>query len=83
MTNKFLNVDFKFFQIRIWKRNESFPFTGYGFCIRIFGYGFMITNSLILFSERNGYVKFYRLPFGYRLKFLKRTKRDRQDKSGE
>lgn len=40
------------------------------FWIRFLGYGIHITNSRALFSERNGMIKSYKLPFGYRLKFL-------------
>jgi len=38
------------------------------------GNGFSINRSQLLFSERYGYTKIYKLPFGWKFKFLKRRK---------
>jgi len=46
------------------------------FWIRIFGVGFAvkdINKHPLIFSERNGYTKIYRLFYPYYLKFLKRS----------
>lgn len=34
------------------------------------GWGVMLKRTPLRFSERNGYVKYYRMPFGWRLVFL-------------
>lgn len=39
---------------------------------RPFGRGVAVTNGPLLFSERYGYAKFLRLPFGWRAKLLKK-----------
>ena len=39
------------------------------------GYGLAIKKTPILFSERYGYVKYWRLPFGWRLVILKPRKK--------
>lgn len=48
------------------------PREGSGFWFRIYGYGLHFTNEPKLFSERNGHRKFLPLPFGWRMKLLKR-----------
>jgi hypothetical protein len=46
---------------------------GSGFWFRIFwGYGLHFTNGRKLFSERNGYEKRLHLPFGWRVKIIKK-----------
>lgn len=35
------------------------------------GYGLSLKRTSMLFSERNGYDKYLKLPFGWRLKLLK------------
>ncbi len=45
------------------------------FALRLFGWGVQLKNTKPLFSERNGYVKTYWLPFGWRSRFLKRVKK--------
>lgn len=42
-----------------------------GFWFRLFGYGLSINNSRLTFSQRNGYTKYARLPFGYKAVWLK------------
>ena len=59
-----------FFSYAYWKKDN--PFSGSGFWFRILGYGLHFTDAPPLFSERNGYTKKIKLPFGFRMGFLKR-----------
>lgn len=70
----FDKVKYPFFCWAKWKENESNPATrvGTGFWFRIFGYGLHFTNGRLNFSERNGFQKPLKLPFGWRVKTLKR-----------
>lgn len=61
-----------FFQCAFWKRKKKNDFSGSGFWFRILGYGLHFTNGVLAYSERNGFKKFLKLPFGFRCKFLKR-----------
>lgn len=66
-----LSREFPFFCCAAWK-GEKGKNTGSGLWFRIFwGYGLSITNGCKRFSERNGYEKRFRLPFGYRAKVIK------------
>jgi len=63
---------FPFFCCAGWKRQQPKDFSGSGFWFRIFwGYGLHFTNGMKLFSERNGYEKRLKLPFGWRVKIIK------------
>lgn len=59
-----MGFNLKFIQMESWNNSSK------GFWIRFFGYGIHVTNSRLNFSERNNFVKFYKLPFGYRLIFF-------------
>lgn len=61
------------FEYAYWKRDDEFSaITGTGFWFRILGWGLWFCNSPLSFSERNGYIKVRKLPFGWRWGFLKR-----------
>lgn len=45
---------------------------GSGFWFRFLGYGLHFTNGRMLFSERNGLEKRLHLPFGWRVKIIKK-----------
>lgn len=65
---------FPFFCCAGWIDKKQFEGmrTGSGFWFRIFwGYGLHFTNGMKLFSERNGFEKRLKLPFGWRVKFIK------------
>ncbi len=64
-----MEINLGWFQFASWKQGG---YIGAGFWIRIFGRGFHASNGSLNFSERNGYTKFLRLPFGWRIKGLKR-----------
>lgn len=68
-----MHLNWRFIQFASWKRDGD-SFIGSGFWIRIFGREFHVTNGSLYFSERNGYKKFIKLPFGYRLCFFKDKK---------
>lgn len=53
-------------------KEVGFSGCGYGLWFRIYGYGIHFTNEPKLFSERNGYKKSLPLPFGWRIKLLKK-----------
>lgn len=55
-----------------WRRSKSEFMDGTGFWVRFFGWGLWFSNGPLSFSERNGYKKFVKLPFGWRMGFLKR-----------
>lgn len=42
------------------------------FWLRINGVGFVIRRDALMFSERYGYTKYLRLPFGWRANWLRR-----------
>ncbi len=65
-----MDFHFWFIDFHAWKKRKIFGTGGAGFWIRLFGRGFRVTNSDMLFSERNGYKKYIKLPFGYRLTFF-------------
>lgn len=67
-----MKIDLGFFQLQSWKREHEGDPWGSGVCVRFFGIGFAVTNSTLSFSERSGYRKFYSLPFGYRIRKIKR-----------
>jgi hypothetical protein len=69
-----MNINLGFLQFASWKRDNPDFYTGSGFWFRFFGYGLHFTNGRMSFSERNGYVKIRRLPFGWRFKPLKKGK---------
>lgn len=73
-----MRFNFWFIQLESWNDNSGFlykdPNATKGFWIRLFGFGIHVTNSPPLFSERNGLERRIILPFGYRMKFLKRGK---------
>lgn len=70
-----MRVSWGFFQFESWNDKENFyredPVSK-GMWFRLFGYGLHFTNSMLLFSERNGHTKYLKLPFGFRVRFLKR-----------
>jgi hypothetical protein len=57
-----------------WKRDADHPVAGAGAWFRIFGWGLWFSNGNLSFSERNGYKKVRKLPFGWRWGILKRGK---------
>ena len=64
---------FPFFCCAGWMRKKGEFHPGSGFWFRIFwGYGLHFTNGPMLFSERNGYEKRMKLPFGWRVKIIKK-----------
>lgn len=71
-----MRVDLGFLQFKSWNDNSGFlykdPHARKGFWIRFFGWGIHVTNSQPLFMERNGFVKTYKLPRGYRFRFLRK-----------
>jgi hypothetical protein len=73
-----MRINLIFLQFEHWNDNAGFlykdPTARKGFWIRIFGWGIHVCNHPKLFSERNGLEKFWNLPFGYRIKLLKRHK---------
>lgn len=69
-----MSINWGFFQFHSWSRDASDDFMGAGCWFRIFGHGLHFNNGQLLFSERNGHSKFLKLPFGYRVKFLRRSK---------
>lgn len=76
-----MKIDYPFFFCAAWKghkceNHEKCDMNpSWGFLFRIFwGYGLHFTNGRKLFSERNGYKKSMKLPFGFRVKILKRGK---------
>lgn len=60
-----------FFCYDSWKRIGNHISASSGFWFRIFGYGLHFTNRNPSFSERNGFNFMLKLPFGWRMKFLK------------
>lgn len=75
-----MRINLFFLKFESWKDEHHFIYRqrGFlrssntkGFWIRIFGYGIHVTNRFPLFSEHIS----YKLPFGYRLKFLKKDKK--------
>lgn len=64
---------FPFFCCAGWVKDAKTGRGGSGFWFRIFwGYGLHFTNAPKLFSERNGYEKRFPLPFGWRVKIIKK-----------
>jgi hypothetical protein len=68
-----MRINISLLQIESWNIKHNNDLTSKGFYIRIFGVGIKISNCDLSFSERNGYEKYLRLPFGYKLKFLKKN----------
>lgn len=72
--NKF-EIKHKPIEYSYWKTPTGFhSLNGSGFWFRIFGWGLWVSNGSFSFSERNGYGKVRKLPFGWHWKFLKRGK---------
>ena len=69
-----MHINFGFFQFVNWKRYYPNDWIGNGCWFRIFGWGLHFTNGEETFSERQKLVKTLKLPFGYRVKCLKRGK---------
>ena len=69
-----MRFNFGFLQMESWTRETPDDWMGSGCWIRFFGWGLHFTNGPKHFSERNGYEKRLHLPFGYRVKFLRRGK---------
>ncbi len=71
-----MRCDLGFFKFQSWNLDGDYYklMKSKGFWFSVFGYGLHFTNSLLLFSERNGFVNYLSLPFGFRVKFLKREK---------
>ena len=68
-----MQIDLKFFYLYAWKSDNNWNrLNGCGLWFRIFGYGLHFNNAPLLFSERNGLTKIYKLPFGFKMKVLKR-----------
>jgi len=74
MMNRSWYPFFRYYGWREKKHRLDYPQldgSGSGFWFRIFwGYGLHFTNGKMRFSERHGYEKFLRLPFGWRIKIL-------------
>ncbi len=70
----------RFLEYAAWNKQERKCHPSTGFWFRIFGYGVHIVNSPLLFSERHGYTKIRKLPFGFRLKYLTPVKDYQNDR---
>lgn len=68
----YMKLKHRFLEYAYWKRDDTNDYFGSGFWFRIFGYGLWFSNGALNFSERNGYKKIRKLPFGWRMGFLKR-----------
>lgn len=53
----------------------SYHFTKTSFWVRILGIGISVSKEPMLFSMRNGYKKYLKLPFGWRISYLPKPKK--------
>lgn len=70
-----MEIKHRAIEYAFWRRNKQFHLEfGSGGWFRIFGWGLWFSNGRLNFSERNGHVRIIKLPFGWRMGFLKRGK---------
>lgn len=70
-----MEIKHRAIEYAFWRRNNEFHLeNGSGCWFRIFGWGLWFSNGPLSFSERNGYVRVNKLPFGWRYGILKRGK---------
>lgn len=66
-------IKHRFFEFASWNRDDEFrEISGVGFWFRICGWGLWFAKRPLTFSERNGFRKVRRLPYGWRWGYLKR-----------
>jgi hypothetical protein len=65
------SFNFGFIQFYSWNRKDTGEFSGSGCWFRVFGKGLHFSNGHLTFSERYGYNKFMKLPFGWRVSVIK------------